>query len=244
MFQQTFVDSSKSTKKQYTIMTSLVVQIVCLGALTLLPLIYTEVLPDVQLHSLLMAPTPPPATPKAVVHTADARPVVRRMLNVMIAPVSIPHTMPRHIDNNAPDVGVQGGVQDPTAGSGVPFNVIGAVPGDRSVGPPPATAEPKKSQPVGPVRVGGAVAESKLVQKVLPIYPQLAKSARVDGVVEFSAVINKEGRIENLRLVRGHPLLVNAAREAVSQWRYQPTLLNGQPVEVITNITVHFRLSQ
>jgi protein TonB len=92
--------------------------------------------------------------------------------------------------------------------------------------------------------VGGAVAESKLVQKVLPIYPRLAKSARVDGVVEFSAVINKEGRIENLRLVRGHPLLVNAAREAVSQWRYQPTLLNGQPVEVITNITVHFRLSQ
>jgi protein TonB len=66
----------------------------------------------------------------------------------------------------------------------------------------------------------------------------------VEGTVEFTATINKEGTIENLQLVRGHPLLVNAAREAILQWRYRPTLLNGEPVEVITDIVVKFTLSR
>jgi protein TonB len=76
------------------------------------------------------------------------------------------------------------------------------------------------------------------------VYPALAKSARVQGTVEFNAVISKDGKIENLQLVRGHPLLVNAAKEAVLQWRYRPTQLNGQPVEVVTDIIVNFTLSQ
>jgi protein TonB len=94
------------------------------------------------------------------------------------------------------------------------------------------------------VRVGGQVAEANLIRRVQPVYPPLAKSARVSGTVEFTAVISKEGNIENLQLVRGHPLLVNAAREAVLQWNYKPTLLNGQPVEVVTSIIVNFTLSQ
>jgi protein TonB len=94
------------------------------------------------------------------------------------------------------------------------------------------------------VQIGGRVAEANLIRKVQPVYPPLAKSARVQGTVEFTATISKEGNIENLTLVRGHPLLVNAAREAVQQWKYKPTLLNGQPVEVITDIIVNFTLSQ
>jgi protein TonB len=94
------------------------------------------------------------------------------------------------------------------------------------------------------VQIGGRVAEANLIRKVQPVYPPLAKSARVQGTVEFTATISKEGNIENLTLVRGHPLLVNAAREAVLQWKYRPTLLNGQPVEVITDIIVNFTLSQ
>ena len=93
-------------------------------------------------------------------------------------------------------------------------------------------------------RIGGQVAEANLIRKVQPVYPPLAKSARVQGTVEFTAIISKEGNIENLHLVRGHPLLVNAAKEAVLQWKYRPTLLNGQPVEVITDIIVNFTLSQ
>jgi protein TonB len=95
-----------------------------------------------------------------------------------------------------------------------------------------------------PLKVAAGVSEANLTHKVVPVYPPLAKSAGVQGTVEFTATISKEGRIENLRLVRGHPLLVEAARQAVLQWRYRPTLLNGQPVEVVTDIIVNFTLSR
>jgi protein TonB len=88
------------------------------------------------------------------------------------------------------------------------------------------------------------VAAANLIRKVEPVYPPLAKSARVQGTVEFTAIISKAGNIENLQLVRGHPLLVNAAKEAVLQWKYKPTQLNGQAVEVVTDIIVNFTLSQ
>jgi protein TonB len=114
--------------------------------------------------------------------------------------------------------------------------VIGGVP------PPPPPPKPKA--PVGPQRIDGQVAEANLIRRIQPVYPPLAKSARVQGTVEFTATISKEGNIENLQLVRGHPLLVNAAKEAVLQWKYRPTMLNGSPVEVITDIIVNFTLSQ
>jgi protein TonB len=107
--------------------------------------------------------------------------------------------------------------------------------------PPPAETKPKPTQRV---RVATGVAEANLIRKVMPVYPALAKSARVQGTVEFTAIISKEGTIQNLQLVRGHPLLVQAAKDAVLQWRYRPTLLNGQPVEVVTDIIVNFTLSQ
>jgi len=121
--------------------------------------------------------------------------------------------------------------------------VLGGVLGGVGSAPPPPPP-PKKAAPTGPVPIGGRVAEANLIRKVQPVYPPLAKSARVQGTVEFTATISKDGNIENLTLVRGHPLLVNAAREAVLQWKYRPTLLNGQPVEVITDIIVNFTLSQ
>ncbi len=107
--------------------------------------------------------------------------------------------------------------------------------------PPPQP--PKLKTPSRPIRVG-SISEANLIRKIQPVYPPLAKSARIQGTVEFTATISKEGAIENLQLVRGHPLLVNAAKEAVLQWRYRPTLLNGQPVEVITDIIVNFTLAQ
>ncbi len=108
----------------------------------------------------------------------------------------------------------------------------------RLVRPPPP---PPKTPSV--VRVGGNVAAANLIKRVQPQYPPLAKSGSRAGTVEFTAVISKDGRIQDLKLVRGHPLLVNAAKEAVLQWRYKPTLLNGQPVQVITDIIVNFTLS-
>jgi protein TonB len=101
--------------------------------------------------------------------------------------------------------------------------------------------KPKSNEPI---RVGGNVQAANLIKKVTPSYPPLAKQARIQGTVRFNAVIGKDGAIQNLTLVSGHPLLVPAATEAVKQWVYKPTLLNGDPVDVITQIDVNFTLSQ
>ncbi len=94
------------------------------------------------------------------------------------------------------------------------------------------------------IRVGGNVQAANLIKKVTPLYPPDAKAARIQGQVRFTATIGKDGGILSLELVSGHPLLVESAREAVAQWQYQPTLLNGNPVEVITQIDVNYTLSQ
>jgi protein TonB len=88
------------------------------------------------------------------------------------------------------------------------------------------------------------VQSAKLIRQPRPVYPPLARQARISGTVKFNAIIAKDGTIQNLQMVSGHPLLVQAATEAVRQWVYQPTLLNGEPVEVITTIDVNFTLSQ
>jgi TonB family protein len=94
------------------------------------------------------------------------------------------------------------------------------------------------------IRVGGQVQAANLIKKVSPPYPALAKDARIEGQVRFTAIIGKDGTIQDLQLVSGHPLLAPAATEAVKQWMYKPTLMNGEPVEVITEIDVNFTLSQ
>jgi protein TonB len=86
-------------------------------------------------------------------------------------------------------------------------------------------------------------AEGNLIYRVQPVYPSLARQARVQGSVELRAIISRTGTIENLVVVRGHPMLSAAAIEAVRQWRYRPYLLNSQPVEVETEITVNFLLA-
>jgi protein TonB len=93
------------------------------------------------------------------------------------------------------------------------------------------------------IKVGGAVQAAKIRKQVLPIYPPLAHKARISGTVVLEGIINREGQIEQLRALSGHPLLVQAALDAVRQWLYEPTRLNGNSVEVLAPIEVHFRLS-
>jgi len=138
--------------------------------------------------------------------------------------------------------GVPGGVPGGTAG-GVIGGIIGSVPTAAPPPPPPPPAAPK---PVTPqrIRVGGNVQAAKAIRSPRPVYPPLAKQARISGHVILNAIIGKDGTIQNLTVASGHPLLVPAAMEAVKQWVYQPTLLNGEPVEVVTQIDVNFTLSQ
>ena len=123
-------------------------------------------------------------------------------------------------------------------GSALP-GTFGAVP---AATPPPI----KEVTPATPQRIrrGGNVQAANLIKKITPPYPPLAKQARIQGTVRFAAIIGMDGTIQNLQLVSGHPLLVPSATEAVKQWVYRPTLLNGEPVEVITQIDVNFTLSQ
>ena len=104
--------------------------------------------------------------------------------------------------------------------------------------PPPKDVE----RPADPVRVGGDVAAAKLIHRVQPVYPALARQARIQGAVRLEAYIGESGEIRNLQVMSGHPLLVQAALDAVAQWRYQPTLLNGHPVAVTTTVDVNFVL--
>ncbi len=243
MFTQTFVDGTTHSRTPYTLGVSFVIQTFALCALILVPLMYTQVLPNAQLRSFILAPAAPPAPHITSIgikpfHAATSRPLFQVapprvfVARIMSSPSNV--TPP-------PDFGVVGSAGDNSGANGVagvPGSIIGVL-------PPPA--EPPAAKPArqsGPIRIGGGVSESLLIHKVQPTYPPIAKSARVQGTVEFTAIIGRTGQIENLQLVRGHPLLVNAAKAAVLQWRYRPTLLNGQPVEVITDILVNFTLSQ
>jgi protein TonB len=133
-------------------------------------------------------------------------------------------------------------------GGGVPGGVPGGIPGGSAGGviggilSSTQVAVPKIAAPVR-VRVSTGVATGLLIRKVTPTYPQLAKQARIQGSVVLQAEISKDGTIQNLQLISGHPMLAPAAIEAVKQWRYKPYLLNGEPVAVETQVVVNFSLS-
>jgi TonB family protein len=118
----------------------------------------------------------------------------------------------------------------------------GGIPGGA---PSAVTANPSAQKPrIVPSRVGGNIQESKLIKRVDPIYPELAQRARVEQIVMLEATVNEEGLVSSLRVIRGHPLLDQAAIDAVKQWEYAPTILNGQAVPVIASVTVPFSLAR
>lgn len=242
MFEQTFVEDAQKTAKPLSLFVSTLFQIAALCVLLLIPLVYTSTLPGPVWKNLLMAPPPPVAESKPTAPKSQPMRVVRVLTGQrLIAPRAVPKQVNTISDAGAaPEVAPLGAAQGP-AGPATSFDSL--LPEGIPTAPPPMEL-PKLKPASSPVKIGTGVAEANLTRKVMPVYPALAKAARVEGVVEFSAIISRDGEIENLQLVKGHPLLVQAAREAVLQWRYRPTLLNGKPVEVITSIVVHFQLTQ
>jgi protein TonB len=117
-------------------------------------------------------------------------------------------------------------------------DILGGLGGGSSAGAPP----PPPPKAPARIKLGGQVQAAKIVAQPQPLYPALARQARIQGNVVLHAIIDKDGRVGQLEVVSGHPLLVQAALDAVKQWRYQPTQLNGDPVEVDTTITVSFVL--
>jgi len=227
--------------KRATIPIAYILEFILIFVLVLVPLIYTQALPKAQLMTFLVAPPPPPPPPPP---PAAVQPkIVRRVTvqDIMRAPTVIPKTiavikeevLPPDL-NTAGSSGVEGGMPGGASGR-VMGNIISGL---NAAPPPPKPAAPKR------IRVGGQVESAKLIAQPKPDYPALAKMARIQGVVKLEAVIGKDGSIQDLKVLSGHPLLVKSAIESVSRWRYQPTLLNGEPVEVVTEIDVSFTLAE
>lgn len=232
----------KKTHKPWAVVLSAIVQAVVLGILVLIPLIYTEALPKAFLTTFLVAPAPPPPPPPpAAPVTKIVKPVARLIQQGrMMAPTVIPkkveiikeEELPPDVGNVGVVGGVPGGVPGGQAG-GVLGGIIGGVGSNM---PPPPKEAPKR------VRVGGNVQQARMIRQVQPVYPQIAKTAHIQGTVILHAIIAKDGTVQELQYISGPPLLMRAAMDAVRQWRYQPTLLNGEPVEVDTTISVIFTL--
>jgi protein TonB len=235
----------KKTNTGWTVIVSAVLQAGFITVLILIPLIYTEALPKAMLSTMLVAPPPPPPPPPppAATPVVRVRPVARLMnQGVLRAPTVIPKQVNLIKEEELPPdvaaVGVSGGVPGGVPGGqagGVLGGIIGGVTG-ANVPPPPKEA-PRR------IRVGGSVQQAQLISQIRPVYPPLAKQARIQGTVRLQAIIAKDGSVVQLEIISGHPLLQQSALQAVSQWRYKPTLLNGEPVEVVTTVDVVFTLS-
>jgi|HubBroStandDraft_6_1064221.scaffolds.fasta_scaffold13693_5 protein TonB len=243
MFEDSLVESGGriKTKRGATTVISFILEFLFLGILVLLPLIFTEALPTKQLMTLITAPPPPPPPPPP----PAAAPVIVKKIQSELdngqlrTPTAIPKKVQMIKEDEPPPsagpAGVVGGVP-----GGVPGGAMGGVLGSVMSSVP--TAVPKVATPTR-VRVSQGVSQGLLVHKVTPQYPPLAKQARIQGVVVLQALIGKDGSITGLHVVSGHPMLTNAALEAVKEWKYKPYYLNGEPVEVETTINVNFSLS-
>src|ERR1700680_4973293 len=242
MFEDSLIESGNKlkTKRLSTTVLSFLLQVGLIGVLILIPLIYTHALPKGNLMTFLVAPPPPPPPPPPP--AASAVKVVKIQSEVINGQLRTPTKIPNKVqmikeEEAPPDLG--GGVTGGVPG-GIPGGSAGGVMG--SILSTTNAAIPKVATPQR-VRVSTGVATGLLIKKVTPNYPQLAKQARIQGTVVLQAEISKDGTIQNLQLISGHPMLAPAAIEAVRQWRYKPYLLNGEPVAVETTVQVNFSLS-
>jgi periplasmic protein TonB len=244
MFEDSLIESGGKlkTKRGWTSIISFGLQVMIVGVMILIPLIFTEALPKGTTMFMLVAPPPPPPPPPPA--AAPVKVVKQIQTDIVNGELRTPTKIPNKVkiikEDEAPppamaSAGVVGGVP-----GGVPGGSMGGVMGSILSATP--TVAPKIATPQR-VRVSSGVSTGMLVRKVPPSYPPLARQARIQGTVVLQATISKEGSIENLQLISGHPMLAPAAIEAVKQWKYKPYLLNGEPVEVETQVQVNFTLA-
>ncbi|MFZ0808130.1 MAG: TonB family protein [Candidatus Sulfotelmatobacter sp.] len=244
MFEDSLIESGGKlkTKRGRTSLVAFIIEAMIVGVMVLIPLIFTEALPKQQLMTFLVAPPPPPPPPPPAAAPVKIVKVIQTDIvnGELRTPTKIPKKIEMIKEDEAPppvmaSTGVVGGVP-----GGVPGGSMGGVMGSILSSTP--TVAPKIATPQR-VRVSSGVVSGLLVRKVNPVYPPLARQARIQGTVVLQAQISKDGTIQNLQLISGHPMLAPAAIEAVKQWKYRPYLLNGEPVEVETQVQVNFTLA-
>lgn len=232
----------KKTRKPLTVVISAAAHIATIVVLAMIPLVQTHAITLSPIDLSLWAPK---AEPAKIIEVVSSQPGVQKRIptdpTVLTAPETIPDQI-LFIDEPVPPA------LNLPASSGigtVRSFLLDLISRESDTGAPPAAPPPAPPPPPAPVeskpvRIGGNVQAGNLIRQINPVYPPLARQARIQGIVVLEAIISNEGTIRNLRVVSGHPLLTQAALDAVQLWRYRPTLLNGDPVEVITTITVNF----
>ncbi|MEZ5403158.1 MAG: energy transducer TonB [Bryobacteraceae bacterium] len=251
MFETATLPRGGRTVRALTITLSTALQVTAAAAALLYPLLHIEPLPKPELKRAVRGHFVElePLRPRRSVTARSAMPApARPFQNPYLAPRIVP-TGPPALFDEAPPI-ASAGIYDPgmPVGAGIPCAggcepVVAA--------PPPPVEQPRREPPPPkkptplqtPVMVGGGVKPPEIVHSVQPIYPPLARQARIQGVVRVQAIITRDGTVRSLRLLNGHPLLAPAAMDAVRQWRYRATLLNGTPVEVILQVDVNFTLA-
>jgi protein TonB len=244
MFEQSIL-IDHPTNKSWSVLVSLTCEITLVAAAALVPLLYTGKLPHFDWKTSVMAP-PPRARPVEVArvsgsHAVTISPVSVRPLVYAPNTANHAHSAPVEVAmDDAPQIGVVGGTGDSSAISAVMGNGLLKAPPPKAPADKPLTPKPSSD----PVRVSSGVQMAKLIHQVVPVYPALARTARVSGVVHLLGIIGRDGRIRSLQVIAAHPLLTQAAVDAVSRWIYKPTLLSNEPVEVIAPIDVVFTINQ
>lgn len=251
MFEQSFVQATATTHRGAPVALSLLLQVSVIGTGILIPLLNPDLLPSAMMGNTLFlappaaAPAPPPSTPAS---GTIARALRQLRDGVLIMPSTIPNKV-ADIDEPpeaaATGVGVPGSIFTGQGGGSIVDSLVHSM--TRTEAPPvqaTVVREPERAKPIVRSRVGGNVQDALVISRKIPEYPAMARAMRVEGKVVFQAVIGTAGTIQQLQLVSGHPLLVQAAMDAVRQWRYRPTMLNGDPIEVDTMISVNFTLNR
>jgi protein TonB len=221
-----------------TIAISIILHTALIIAIAILPLVFYDSLPSQEaLKAFFVAPLevappppPPPPPPSAARAIVRAAPRIEAPQQGFVAPIEVPDEIKPEEGLDLGE-GIAGGVE-----GGVPGGVVGGVVGGLPTDAPPPPAKV--------VRIGGQIAQPKLIRQVKPIYPDLAVQSRVSALVILEAEVDTRGHVRTVKVLRGHPLFDDAAMEAVKQWRYQPLLLNGEPTGFILTVTVNFNLQQ
>jgi len=251
MFDRSIVGVGAESRRPWTFTVSLLTQALLLALAALASVAFGPELGIQQWTAVLLEPPRPPAAAPPPREQPAVQVVQPETFQTeLVQPKRIPDEVAVIVEERAPTVIATGPFVPGATGDadGVPGGVIdsivGSLPGVAPPPPPPPAVE-KKPEPDTPkaVQVGGDVQAAKLIRKVAPVYPPLARQARIQGVVSLRAVIAEDGSIKQLQLLNGHPLLTEAAIQAVRQWLYRPTLLNNRPVQVITQIEVRFKLN-
>lgn len=251
MFEQSIVSYQN---RPWTLAASITLQCLIAAVIIITSIVQIQQLPLV----FPKTPLPPvPRPPGPVIEVVRVPEAVRQALmtsiqvphKVLIAPLAIPSNIAKIVDNLDEIAGLAPSVSASGSYDGVASGLLNSVPDHANASPPPAIKTRPDAVPrqnpvaVRRIEVGGKVQEAKLMHKVTPAYPALARSARISGKVLLSALIGVDGKIQSLKVISGHPLLVPASVAAVSQWVYAPTLLNDKPVEVSTIIELNFTIT-